>query len=318
MDMQICRRILAAALLAAAFAVSSGAASDREPALSARSAILMDADSGEILLSLRAQERSLIASTTKIMTAFLICEGESLDRAVSVPDEAVGIEGSSMYLRRGETLTVRDLLYGMMLHSGNDAAAALAIVHSGSLSRFTALMNRRAWELGLQETHFTNPHGLDSEDNYSTASDLALLTRAALRNEAFRTVVSAKSAVCAGRTLTNHNKLLWRVEGCIGVKTGYTRKAGRILVSAAERGGRMLIAVTICDPDDWRDHRALYDYGFSMLAQRTPVYPQQRPVSFDGALPSAGATMIQEDVWKNASRKYSPHAASHPGARRRS
>ena len=167
------------------------------------------------------------------------------------------------------------------------AALTLAISVSGSEGAFVRQMNLRARALGLTQTHFANPHGLDSGENYSTALDLAHLAQAALQNAQLRAVVSTKTAVCAGRTLTNHNKLLWRYDGCIGVKTGYTRHAGRILVSAAERDGRMLIAVTISDPDDWRDHTALLDYGFAVLGRDTPVYPQNRRI-----------------VWKNDCKKF--------------
>ncbi len=210
-----------------------------------------------------------------------------IGKNVTVPDAAVGLEGSSMYLKNGETLTRRDLLYGMMLHSGNDAALTLAISVSGGEAAFVRQMNLRARALGLTQTHFANPHGLDSGENYSTALDLAHLAQAALQNAQFRLAVSTKSITCAGRTLTNHNKLLWRYDGCIGVKTGYTRHAGRILVSAAERDGRMLIAVTISDPDDWRDHAALLDYGFAVLGSDTPAYPQNRRI-----------------VWKNDCKKF--------------
>ena len=250
---------------------------------------------------LREKRRALIASTTKIMTGLLVCEAGELDRTVTVPDAAVGLEGSSMYLKKDETLTRRDLLYGMMLHSGNDAALTLAISVSGSEGAFVRQMNLRARALGLTQTHFANPHGLDSGENYSTALDLAHLAQAALQNAQLRAVVSTKTAVCAGRTLTNHNKLLWRYDGCIGVKTGYTRHAGRILVSAAERDGRMLIAVTISDPDDWRDHTALLDYGFAVLGRDTPVYPQNRRI-----------------VWKNDCKKFWRAAQASRAAGRRS
>ena len=304
MDVKQCKSILAAAFLAAAFAVGACARmlpADCEPPTSAHCAVVMDAASGELLFARRPHDRALIASTTKIMTGLLICESGQLDRAVTVPDAAVGVEGSSMYLRHGERLCVRDLLYGMMLQSGNDAAAALAIVHSGSMEQFVREMNRRAQALGLLDTCFANPHGLDSRQNYSTAADLALLTREALKNEAFRAAVSTRQATCAGRTLVNHNKLLWRVDGCIGVKTGYTKQAGRILVSAAQRQGNTVIVVTISDPDDWRDHAALLDYGFAALARRTPVYPQIRRVQ-----------------WNSGYRRSCPHAASHRAERRRS
>ncbi len=241
------------------------------PATSARSAILMDAASGRILCAQNADAHAPIASTTKIMTGLLACESGRLSESVTVPDEAVGVEGSSMYLKRGETLRIGELLYGLMLHSGNDAAQALAIVLAGSEAEFCAQMNRRAAQLGLADTHFENPSGLDAEGHYSTARDLAVLTRAALENPDFLRVVSTRSIRAAGRSLTNHNKLLWRYEGCIGVKTGYTKRAGRVLVSAAQRDGRRLIAVTICDPDDWRDHAVLLDYGFSAFRTRQLV-----------------------------------------------
>ena len=235
-----------------------------DPGISARSAIVMDADTGAVLFEREADRRSLIASTTKIMTGLLICRDLDPEETVPVPEQAVGVEGSSMYLEAGEKLTVRELLLGMMLHSGNDAAAALAILHSGDTTAFAAEMNRTAAELGLTDTHFANPHGLDSEENYSTARDLARLTAAALENELFLQTVSTKTCTVSGnRVLTNHNKLLRQYEGCIGVKTGYTRAAGRILVSAAEREGRRLICVTIHAPDDWRDHCALLDLAFA-------------------------------------------------------
>ena len=271
----------AAALCAAAFflgavCMPSAAQIAPPPQVSAKSAALLDGMTGECLYAKNGNQRALIASTTKIMTGLLVCEAGELEKNVTVPDAAVGLEGSSMYLKKGETLTRGDLLYGMMLHSGNDAALTLAISVSGGEAAFVRQMNLRARALGLTQTHFANPHGLDSGENYSTALDLAHLAQAALQNAQFRLAVSTKSITCAGRTLTNHNKLLWRYDGCIGVKTGYTRHAGRILVSAAERDGRMLIAVTISDPDDWRDHAALLDYGFAVLGSDTPAYPQNR------------------------------------------
>lgn len=292
----------AAAVCAAAFALTAGGDACAAPMqLSAKCAVLMDAQTGEVLYEKNAGQRALIASTTKIMTGLLVCEQPDLDRTVTVPDCAVGVEGSSMYLKKGEKLTLRALLYGMMLHSGNDAALTLAIAAAGSEAAFVRQMNLRACALGLSDTHFANPHGLDSGENYSTALDLARLARAALENEMFRAVVSTKTIECAGRTLTNHNKLLWRYEGCIGVKTGYTRHAGRILVSAAERGEERLIAVTIADPDDWRDHTALLDHGFAVLARPTPAYPQIRRIQ-----------------WKNVCKKSSPAVRVFPaGARRR-
>ena len=299
-------RKAAAALCAAAFFLGAVRASRAAqlappPQVSAKSAALLDGTTGECLYEKNGDQRALIASTTKIMTGLLVCEAGDLDRTVTVPETAAGTEGSSMYLKSGETLTRRELLYGMMLHSGNDAALTLAISISGSEAAFVRQMNRRACALNLTQTHFANPHGLDSGENYSTALDLARLAQAALQNEQFRAGVSTKTITCAGRTLTNHNKLLWRYDGCIGVKTGYTRHAGRILVSAAERGGRMLIAVTISDPDDWRDHVSLLDYGFAVLGSDTPVYPQNRRIA-----------------WKNDCKKFWRAAQVSPAAGRKS
>jgi D-alanyl-D-alanine carboxypeptidase len=182
---------------------------------------------------------------------------------MQIPKEAVGIEGSSMYLREGEVLTLQELLYGLMLHSGNDAATALAIYCGGTVEGFSQLMNDKAHRLGLTGTHFENPHGLDSPNHYSTARDLAVLAAYAMKNPIFARTVSTKNVRVGERSLQNHNKLLWRVEGADGVKTGYTKAAGRILVSSATRDGRRLICVTINDGNDWADHAVLLEDGFS-------------------------------------------------------
>lgn len=236
--------------------------------VSAHSAILMDGDSGQVLYEKNADEKSLIASTTKIMTALVTLEQADPEAVVEIPQAAVGIEGSSMYLKAGETLRVEDLLYGMMLSSGNDAAVALALFVGGSVEEFAALMNEKAAELGMTASRFANPNGLDSEENYATARDLAKLARVAMENEDFRKIVSTKSYLCEGHSMTNHNKLLWQYDGAVGVKTGYTKHAGRILVGSAERDGRRLISVTINAPSDWADHREMLDYGFSMYEKR--------------------------------------------------
>ena len=238
-------------------------------ALSADHAILLDAQSGRVLYEKDADARSLIASTTKIMTGLLVAERCNVMDRVRIPPEAVGVEGSSMYLKEGEVLTVQELLYGLMLQSGNDAAVALAIYCGGTVEGFAELMNDKARTLGLTGTHFENPNGLDGREHYSTARDLAILTAYAMENPIFAKTVSTKTVTAAGRVLTNHNKLLWRYDGAEGVKTGYTRAAGRILVSSAQRGGRRLIAVTINAPDDWRDHEALLDLGFSRYTSKT-------------------------------------------------
>ncbi len=248
----------AAALLAAACIFCTEAS-----ALSAQRAAVLDADTGVLLYEKDADTPGLIASTTKIMTGLLICENCRMDDEVVVPQEAAGIEGSSIYLKAGERVTVEELLYGLMLQSGNDAAIALAIHTAGSVDQFVAMMNRRASALGLRQTHFENPNGLDAPDHHASAADLARLTAAALQNDTFRTVVATKQIRCGARSFTNHNKLLWRYDGAIGVKTGFTKAAGRILVSAAERCGRTVVAVTMNAPDDWRDHAFLLDDAFA-------------------------------------------------------
>lgn len=232
-------------------------------AISAEKAILLDAQTGRVLYEKQADARALIASTTKIMTALIVCEQCNVLDRMRIPKEAVGIEGSSMYLQEGEVLTIQELLYGLMLHSGNDAAVALAIYCGGTVEGFAQLMNDKAHRLGMSGTHFENPNGLDSPEHYSTARDMAILTAYAMENPVFAKTVSTKTVTVGNRSLRNHNKLLWRVEGVDGVKTGFTKAAGRILVSSATRQGRRLIAVTMNDPNDWQDHAQLLDDAFS-------------------------------------------------------
>ena len=237
-------------------------------AISAEKAILLDAATGRVLYEKDADSQSLIASTTKIMTALVICEQCNVLDRMRIPKEAVSIEGSSMYLQEGEVLTIQELLYGLMLHSGNDAAVALAIYCGGTVEGFAELMNDKARMLGLTGTHFENPNGLDSPGHYSTARDLAVLAAYAMENPIFQKTVSAKTVTVGNRYLRNHNKLLWQLEGADGVKTGYTKAAGRILVSSAVRDGRRLVAVTINAPSDWQDHANLLNEGFSRYAVR--------------------------------------------------
>ena len=257
---------MAAALLAAVLFFPCKA-----EAISAKSGILMDATTGRILYEKNIDERSLIASTTKIMTALVVCEQCNVLDRMRIPKEAVGIEGSSMYLQEGEVLTIQELLYGLMLHSGNDAAVALAIYCGGTTEGFAELMNDKARKLGMKNTHFENPNGLDSPGHYSTARDMAVLTAYAMENPIFAKTVSTKNVIAGGRSLHNHNKLLWQVVGVDGVKTGYTKAAGRILVSSAVRDGRRLIAVTINDPNDWQDHKNLLEQGFQEYTVTTLV-----------------------------------------------
>ncbi len=243
----------------------------RTSAISAEKAIVIDGQTGQVLYEKNANQQSLIASTTKIMTALVICEQCNVLDRMEIPQEAVGIEGSSMYLREGEVLTVQELLYGLMLHSGNDAATALAIYCGGTVEGFAELMNDKAHKLGLSNTHFVNPHGLDAPGHYSTARDLAVLAAYAMENPIFSRTVSAKTVTVGQRSLRNHNKLLWSLEGADGVKTGFTKAAGRLLVSSAVRDGRRLIAVTVNAPDDWNDHTRLLNQAFEDYTPRLLV-----------------------------------------------
>lgn len=230
---------------------------------SATASILVDVNSGRVLHEQNADAKMLIASTTKIMTALVAIREGDLRDVVTVSREASLTEGSSMYLKEGEQLTLETLLYGLMLCSGNDAAVAIADHVGGSQAGFVALMNETAQELGMEHSSFANPNGLDHEQHYSTARDMAQLACAAMKNETLVRIVSTRSVTIGGRTMTNHNKLLSYVDGCIGLKTGYTRAAGRTLVSCTERNGQQLVAVTLQDGNDWADHQALYEYGFS-------------------------------------------------------
>ena len=248
---------MAAALLAAVLLFPC-----RVNAVSAQSAIMIDGDSGRVLFEKNPDKQSLIASTTKIMTGLVICEQCNVLDRMRIPKEAVGIEGSSMYLKEGEILTIQELLYGLMLQSGNDAAVALAIYCGGTVEGFVELMNDKAKLLGLENTHFANPNGLDNPDHYSTARDLATLSAYAMNNPIFAKTVSTKQIKIGERYLTNHNKLLWQVDGSEGIKTGYTKAAGRILASSTRRDDRSVIVITINAPSDWQDHKTLIEIGF--------------------------------------------------------
>ena len=248
------------------------------PEVSAQSAVVLTADTGTVLFEKDGHTPRPVASTTKIMTALLALEAaqEQGDPLVDITQEMVAVEGSSMGLQAGDSISLTGLAAGMLLASGNDAANAAALYLDGSLESFAARMNQRAAALGMEDTHFVTPSGLDGEDaqglgHLSTAYDMALLARAALEDQAFRQLCSSPSLAVEFAepvkrvTYTNHNKLLAQYQGCVGVKTGFTKEAGRCLVSAAERDGALLIAVTLNAPNDWQDHTALLDYGFSQM-----------------------------------------------------
>lgn len=238
-------------------------ASSDVPGISAEAAAVVHLDTGTLLYAFNADTPMKIASTTKIMTALVVIERCDLEEAVEILPEDTDVEGSSMYLEAGETYTVGELLYGLMLASGNDAALALARHCGGTVERFVTFMNQKAADLGLVRTHFCNPHGLDAEGHVSTARELAALACAAMENEIFREIASTSDITINELTYVNHNKLLRTYDGTIGVKTGYTEAAGRILVSCAEREGSRFVCVTISDPDDWVDHAALLDWAFA-------------------------------------------------------
>ncbi len=232
-------------------------------------AILMDAESGRVLYEHNIHQPRLIASTTKLLTALVaVEEAENLDEVVTIKGEWLGSEGSSIYLKVGEEITLRGLLYGLLLQSGNDAAMAIACHTAGSEAGFVALMNQRAVQLGMRDSSFANPSGLNDDNHYSTAYDMALLARACLKNEIVADICATRSITVGTRTFVNHNKLLYRYEGCVGMKTGFTEKAGRTLVSAATRDGQALICVTLNDGNDWNDHCKLLDYGFEVFSRR--------------------------------------------------
>lgn len=239
--------------------------------VSAVSAILIEADTGTVLFSKNEKEHRQIASTTKIMTALLTLEAGEPDKEFEVDATAIKVEGTSMGLREGDTVTRRALCYGMLLPSGNDAANAAAVNISGSKSEFAKLMNKRANEIGMADTNFVTPSGLDADGQYSCAYDLAMLAREAMKNKDFADICAlSKAKVSFGnpvseRWLVNSNKLLISYDGCIGVKTGFTDSARRTLVSCAERDGVKLIAVTLNAPDDWSDHTKMLDYGFEKV-----------------------------------------------------
>ena len=231
--------------------------------LSAQSAILLDARTGSVLYEKNAEDQRLIASTTKIMTALVALEsGQDLDAVYTMTPEWADVEGSSMYFEAGDQISLRGLLYGLMLNSGNDAAAAIAEIVAGSEAAFVDQMNEYAQRLGMNDSHFANPHGLDAEGHYSTAHDMARLMVEAMKNEDFREITATRHVVIDGFELYYHNKLLNLYPYCISGKTGYTKAAGRTLVTASEKDGILLVAVTLGAPDYWNDQIAMYEYGY--------------------------------------------------------
>lgn len=244
---------------------------DDKPTVSALAAVLISADTGEIIYSVNCDKKLPMASTTKIMTTLLLIESGNLDEEFVVDSEAIKVEGSSMGLVEGDTVTKYALCCGMLLPSGNDAANASAVKIAGSIEAFAELMNKRAAEIGMTKSFFVTPSGLDGTGHGASAFDMALLAREALKNDIFREICSKETVKLSfgnppyDRWLKNTNKLLSMYDGVYGVKTGFTDEAGRCLVSACERDGKNLICVTLNDKNDWQDHIAMYNYGFKQV-----------------------------------------------------
>ncbi|WP_318247475.1 D-alanyl-D-alanine carboxypeptidase family protein [Rossellomorea aquimaris] len=247
------------------------------PSVSAQRAILMDGETGRVLYEKDANTKSRIASITKIMTAIIAIESGKMDEKVTVSSNASGTEGSSLYLKAGEKIKLEDLVYGLMLRSGNDSAVAIAESVGGSLEGFVYLMNKKASEIGMVNTHFSNPHGLDDhEDHYSTAYDMALLTKYAMENDVYKEISGTKVHKAPNpdevwdRKWKNKNRLLTELyKYSTGGKTGYTKRAKRTLVSTASKDGEHLIAVTLNASDDWNDHIGMFEYGFKQFDYKT-------------------------------------------------
>lgn len=245
---------------------------------SAKAAVVMDVKTGRVLYSKNADQKLPMASTTKVMTVLVAIESGRLNEKVTVSKKAAHTEGSSIYLRENERITIEELLYGIMLRSGNDAATAVAEHIGGSTEGFAKLMNEKAQQIGALNTHFTNPHGLDNPEHYTTAYDLALITSYALRNPKFAEIVSTKRKTISGppdvewdRSMMNKNKMLWQYQGGDGVKTGFTKKAGRCLVSSATRDNWQLCSVVLnCGPM-WEESSKLLDYAFGNYSQQQVV-----------------------------------------------
>jgi len=264
---------------------------------SAKSCVVFEANSGRLLFEKNKEQKLPEASTTKIMTALVVSENAKMDKQVTIPKEAVGIEGSSIYLREGEKLTIKELLYGLMLRSGNDCAIALAIEIGGSVENFVSMMNQKAVQLGCKNTNFANPHGLPHESHYTTAYDLGLISCAAIKNETVKEIVSTKKISIGNygydydRLLINKNKILTLFDGANGIKTGYTKKAGRCFVGSACRDGMQLVVVLLdCPP--------MFEESMSLMQKCFDEYHMKNLLKIDDvynsvALPNRKTTFAQ-------------------------
>lgn len=269
-----------------------------------RGAVCMEQSTHRILWSENEHEKCYPASTTKILTAILAIENLPLEKIVTVPKAAEGVEGSSIYLRCGQKISVRDLLFGLMLRSGNDAAVALAIETSGSVEDFATLMNLKAKSVGAVNSHFSNPHGLDDKTHYTTAYDMALIAAYAYQNDEFCKIASAKKATInvdgENRYIANKNKLLAIYDGANGVKTGYTKRDGRCLVGGAKREGMQVVSVVFNHSDMWNDTVRMLDFAFDNF-KMTPV--EQGLLSKGENKVICPSAVLENDDW---SRVYYP------------
>lgn len=271
------------AFIAALFVLSTEACALSQNDISAECAVLMTAQSGEVIFAKDEHKKHSMASTTKIMTSLIAVQSGRLQNEIKVTDSMVQIEGTSMGLVGGDSVSLKELVYGMLLPSGNDAANVTACYLGGNVDNFVKQMNKKANEIGMKDTNFVTPSGLDDENHYSTAYDMALLGREAVRNPEFLKICSSKKATLTygnppyERTLYNHNKLLGSYDSVLGIKTGFTKKSGRCLVTYALRDGIGLVAVTLNDKNDWYDHRQMLDYGFSLVSanEKQPNIPKE-------------------------------------------
>ncbi len=281
-----------------------------EPSLSAKAAVVLEADRHQLLLAKNEQEQLSMASTTKVMTALLAVESGDLAREITVTEAMINVEGTSLGLKAGDRVSLETLIYGMFMQSGNDAANATAYMLGGSKEGFAKMMNARAREIGMQNTNFVTPSGLDAEGHYTTAYDLALLAATAVKNDVFVSFCSAKSCRVkitdppAEYAFATHNRILKSYPGAIGIKTGFTKKSGRCLVTAARRDGVTIVAVTLNDPNDWEDHTNMLDYGFAQVQNVTLDSDFS-----DLSVPLAGG--LQDSV--SVTPETAPHAALREG-----
>ncbi|MFT8872444.1 MAG: D-alanyl-D-alanine carboxypeptidase family protein [Sporolactobacillus sp.] len=274
--------------------------SAQAPAVSAQTAALMELATGRLLDAKDSHRRLPIASITKVMTALLAIESGKMNDTVVVSPEAIRTEGSSIYLKAGERIKLRDLVYGLMLRSGNDASRAIAEAVAGSEQGFVFLMNEKAKAIGMDDTHFANPNGLQNDAHYSSAYDMALLMREAMRQPLFRRITGTKSySVPAtnrseARLWLNKNKMLRQYPFATGGKTGYTEVAGRTLISTASKDGMELVAVTLNDRDDWRDHSRLFDWGFTTYKETVVMH--RGTLNADVSKPYRGHLYVKETL----------------------